>query len=193
MVAAPEPISTALGLCMLGVLVVPTLALRRREEQLRSRLRRSLTEYVRAYRHFGYGFGHRPPAAASAVARHATPAFSLRARPPVPRVAAGPVRAGPQPTVIVHSLDREAASRRRLDSHSGRGSDMPRGRTADPATQVPLYHRLDRSASSKRIGLGGTRAGLVGYWGRHSYHEIRPIERQETNVRLHLASAGVER
>lgn len=113
MVAAPEPISTALGLVVLGVLTPPELILKYREAQKKKRLRHILKGYLHTYRPFGYGMSYSPKTSSSLPYRSPKPLFgvSQAQNSPNPREQRNLVPLKEKSPVIYHTLDQRIVAR----------------------------------------------------------------------------------
>jgi hypothetical protein len=175
MIAVPEPISTALGICVLGVLTIPSLLLRRQNTQQKLYLRHILTEYAHSYRPFGFGMGYKPTTSASLPYRFGEPLFNTQAKSTITPVPVKPTSISPPATTVFHVFDRELVSKRFANSDSRDGFEGYYGRNTNAEIKTPVYHTFDRTSTTRRYDNGGSRIGYVGYWGHQSFIEIKPV------------------
>jgi hypothetical protein len=174
MVAAPEPISTALGLCILGVLTIPMLLLRRQNIRRKLYLRHILTEYASSYRPFGFGIGYKPATSASLPYRFGEPQFKTKPNPTVSKIPVRSTYIYSPATTVYHAFDRESALKRFANNESRSTFEGYYGRNDKMETKPAVFHTFDRSSTTRQYDSGGSRAGYVGYWGRLSYIDIKP-------------------
>ena len=176
MVAAPEPISTAIGLFILGILTIPMLLLRRQNNQKALYLRHILSEYANNYRPFGLGIGYKPITSASLPYRFGEPQFNNKTKSTVSHA---PVKSKsisinqPTPTVF-HVFDRQLVSKQFDNRNYRHGLEGYYGRNSNVEIKPPVFHPIDRSPYAKRFDSGGSHVGYVGYWGRQSHIDIKP-------------------
>ena len=173
MVAAPEPISTAVGIFILGVLTIPMLLLRRQNNRKALYLRHMLSEYANKYRPFGFGIGYKPITSANLPYRFSEPLYSNKKKSTTSPAPATLTSISPRATPVLHVFDRDLVSKRFEKRNSQRGFEGYYGRNLKVETQTPIFHTIDRSSYVKRFDNGGSRVGYVGYWGRQSYNDIK--------------------
>ncbi len=118
MIAAPEPISTAVGLVVLGVLTPPELIIKYHEARKKKYLRHILKGYLNTYRPFGYGMGYVPKTSSSLPYRNLNETlgekegqYTAQKQPdykPSFRIE--------EPPVIYHTLDQRIVARRYMEN-----------------------------------------------------------------------------
>ncbi len=175
MVAAPEPVSTALGLGILGILTIPMLILRRQNARTKLYLRRILTEYAHTYRPFGFGMGYIPTTSTSLPYRFKEPLYNIKEKPNISPLSEISTNTRPQVKAVYHSFDRELALKRLEKMNSQQSIERSYIPIPQADIKQPIHHTFDRVLAAERFNNGGSRTGYVGYWGRRSYIEVKPV------------------
>ena len=175
MIAVAEPISTALGVCILFALAGPGLVIRHQEARKRAYLRHIITEYTRTYRPFGYGIGYKPATSANLHYRFRKPLFNAGARSGVKDESyASRNITGEQP-IVFHALNRNITSKQFEYKESRYRFEDNRNPRSAGKRRTPVYHYFNRISNAHTLDNSGSRSGLVGYWGQRSFVEIKRI------------------
>ncbi len=142
MIAAPEPISTIVGLGMLGVLTPPELVIKYQEAQKKRHLRHILKEYLYSYRPFGYGMGYTAKTSSSLSYRIPEPIYNKNKTYIVKKKhnQLNPISATGGKKVIYHNLNPRFVTMRYVETGGTRAgfvgywgsSNKDRSRQVDP-------------------------------------------------------------
>lgn len=174
MIAAPEPVSTVLGICILFGLMGPSLVLRHQEVRRKAYLRHIIKEYTQTYRPFGFGIGYKPTTSANLPYRFGKPIYNKIVKSSNQDESPWFQNITSEHTPIFHAFNRDIILKRFISDNPQYHFEGRQNHQSAEKERLPVYHSFYRTSSMQSSDKGGSRYGFVGYWGKQSFVEIKP-------------------